>query len=159
MKFLLIVAVTIGLSCGQIFADDSLWQGLNGNKIGATSVKYISESITTRAEPSADILKQHFTHLFVDKIPMEQDPFLISVKNLLASAQTVGTNKPSVPISFRWCLTIESHSLSMDSTTEIYLSRHPGSYVARIGSEFYKLDEKASEKFFDQFAKLFGLEQ
>ena len=138
-----------------MFADSLLWQKLNEHKLETISVLYLSSSITTRTEPSADFLRQHYTHLFVDRTPMEQDPLTKSVKALLVSAQQI-LDKPRGTTDFRWCIKIESSSSTVNSTMEIFLSKNPRNYVARIGSVFYKLDEKPAEYFFDQFAKLFS---
>src|ERR1700741_911240 len=108
MKKLFWTIVFTSLSCWQMLASDLLWEKLTEHKLDSVSVMYLSSAITTRTEPSADFLKQHYTRLFVERFPRKQDPFFQSLKELLSSSQPVGSLKPAGTGEFRWCITMVS---------------------------------------------------
>lgn len=156
MKALCWTVLFTSLGCWQMLAGDLLWENLTEHKLDAVSVTYLSDSITNRTGLSADFLKQHYTHFFAERAPEKPDSFYKSLKTLLSSSQPLGPIKPANIGEFRWCITMTSSDSAANSTTEIYVSRGRKQNVARIGSEFYKLDDMAAKQFFDQFGKLFG---
>lgn len=153
MKKLLLTILFTSLGCWQMLASDLLWEQLSKHKLDSVSVMYLSSSNTTRIEPSADFLKQHYTHLFAERHPLQQEPFFQNLKDLISSSHPVGPLKPPATGEFRWCITIVSGD---NSTTEIYASLGRKISVARIGSEYYNLNDPAAKRFFGQFTKLFG---
>src|SRR5579883_1741350 len=103
MKTFFWTAIFTIIGCWQMLAGDLLWEKAAGHQLESVSVIHLSNSITNVTYPSADYLKQHYTHLFVERFSKEQDSFYKSLKNLLSSSQPVGPIKPAETGEFRWC--------------------------------------------------------